>query len=124
MNLEKLYDRVFDAISSLDYESIWQGFQPLKFALYDDENCFFDGAYIEKSDDFCANTAILYRGEQIAIWRVTNEPDIPVLASEIVHEMFLSENGIVRGKAAERVFLHLNTEKGDCGIVCREELAF
>ena len=88
MNLEKLYDRVFDAISSLDYESIWQGFQPLKFALYDDENCFFDGAYIEKSDDFCANTSILYRGEQIAIWSVADEPDIPVLASKIVHEMF------------------------------------
>lgn len=88
MKLDELYYRIQSAVLSLDYGKIWQGFSPLKFALYDDENCFFDGAYVEKTDDFCANTSITYKGEQIAIWKVEGDPDIPVLTSKIVHEMF------------------------------------
>jgi hypothetical protein len=88
MDLEKLYNQVDKAVSSLDPGSIWPGFEPLKFALYDEERCFFDGRYIEKTDAFCANTSIVYEGEQIAIWMVQEEPDISVLTSKIVHEMF------------------------------------
>ncbi len=88
MNLEIQYREVKEAISSLDLGSIWPGFKPLKFALYDDENCFFDGHYIEKTDVFCANTSIVYEGEQIAIWMVQQEMDNSVLTSKIVHEMF------------------------------------
>ena len=88
MNLDELYSRVSETISSLDFGRIWPGFQPLKFALYDDEKCFYDGMYIEKSDDFCANTSISFQGEQIAIWKVVDDLPIPVLASKIVHEMF------------------------------------
>ena len=88
MNLEMQYMQVNEAISSLDLGSIWPGFKPLKFALYDDEQCFFDGHYIEKTDVFCANTSIVYEGEQIAIWMVQQELDKSVLTSKIVHEMF------------------------------------
>lgn len=88
MKLDELYSRVSDAVASLELERIWPGFSPLRFALYDEEACFFDGAYIEKTDAFCANTAIMYRGEPIAIWKVDAEPDIPVLTAKIVHEMF------------------------------------
>lgn len=88
MNLEELYSRVSEAISSLDFGRIWPGFRSLKFALYDDKTCFFDGAYIEKSDDFCANTSISFHGEQIAIWKVADVLSLPVLTSKIVHEMF------------------------------------
>ena len=88
MDLETLYGQVQDAISSLDFNSIWPGFQPLKFALYDDSKCFFDGSYIEKTDAFCANTSIVYEGEQIAIWMVQQDLKISVLASKLVHEMF------------------------------------
>ncbi len=88
MNLEMQYMKVKEAISSLDLGSIWPGFKPLKFALYDDEKCFFDGQYIEKTDAFCANTSIVYEGEQIAIWMVQEELDESVLTSKIVHEMF------------------------------------
>ena len=49
---------------------------------------FFDGRYIEKTDDFCANTAISYQGETIATWRVEGELSLPVLVSKLVHEMF------------------------------------
>ena len=88
MDLQTLYFQVKDTVSSLDFNSIWPGFKPLKFALYDQGNCFFDGHFIEKTDDFCANTSIVYQGEQIAIWMVQEELDICVLTSKIVHEMF------------------------------------
>lgn len=88
MKLDELYNRVSDAIASLELERIWPGFSPLRFALYDEDACFFDGAYIEKTDAFCANTAIMYQGEPIAIWKADGEPDIPVLTAKIVHEMF------------------------------------
>lgn len=88
MKLHELYGLVFEAVSSLDLSKIWPGFPPLRFALYDEEACFFDGAYIEKTDAFCANTSIVYEGEPIAIWKVDGEPDISVLTAKIVHEMF------------------------------------
>ena len=95
MNLEMQYRQVNEAISSLDLGSIWPGFKPLKFALYDDEKCFFDGHYIEKTDVFCANTSIVYEGEQIAIWMVQQELDHSVLTSKIVHEMFHGHQSIM-----------------------------
>ncbi len=88
MKLEGLYRQVSERISSLDLESIWPGFSPLRFALYDEEACFFNGTNIEKTDAFCANTSIVYQGEPIAIWKVDGEPDISVLTAKIVHEMF------------------------------------
>lgn len=88
MGLETLYQQVKEAISRLDFHKIWPGFAPLRFALYDQESCYFDGGYIQKTDDFCANTSICFQGEQIAIWMVTEELDISVLTSKLVHEMF------------------------------------
>lgn len=88
MKPDELYGRVSDAIASLDFARIWPGFSPLRFALYDDEACFFAGTYIEKPDAFCANTSISYHGETIAIWKVEGELDISVLTAKIVHEMF------------------------------------
>ena len=88
MRLDELYDQLSRTISALDFERIWPGFTPLKFALYDDEHCVLDGSYIEKTDVFCANTSIVYQGEQIAIWNVAEEIKPAILASKIVHEMF------------------------------------
>lgn len=88
MELDAMFYQVKEAVSSLDLGSIWPGFEPLKFALYDDDRCFFDGQWVEKTDAFCANTSIVYRGEQIAIWKVQEELKPAVLASKLVHEMF------------------------------------
>ncbi len=88
MKLDELYGLVSKAVSSLNLSDIWPGFSPLRFALYNEEACFFDGAYIEKTDAFCANTSIVYQGEPIAIWKVGGKPDISVLTAKIVHEMF------------------------------------
>ncbi|MBQ4425975.1 MAG: hypothetical protein IJM83_00025 [Firmicutes bacterium] len=88
MDLEKLYRQVDEMLSKLDFDRIWPGFKPLRFALYDEEKCFFGGRYVEKTDDFCANTSIIYQGEQIAIWKAAEETDLSVLTSKMVHEMF------------------------------------
>ncbi len=88
MNIELLYGDVKNLIGALDFGKIWPGFKPLRFALYDDAKCFFDGGYVEKTDEFCANTSIVYKGEQIAIFMVQGEQDAEVLCSKIVHEMF------------------------------------
>lgn len=87
-NLEQLYYKLSDAIEKLDLDAIWKDFKPLKFALYNDKECFFDGHYIEKTADFCANTAIEFEGEYVAIWNVSEEMDFHVFVSKIVHEMF------------------------------------
>lgn len=57
-SLESLYNKIKDAVSKVDFALLWEGFEPLKFALYTDTECFFDGHYIEKTTDFCANTAV------------------------------------------------------------------
>ncbi|MCR5278764.1 MAG: hypothetical protein K6E19_04910 [Lachnospiraceae bacterium] len=61
IDLEKTYYEISESIKKLDFDRIWEGFRPLKFALYNDKECFFDGKYIEKTTDFCANTAIKYQ---------------------------------------------------------------
>ncbi len=72
----------------VDFSMLWKGFKPLKFALYNQSECFFDGAYIEKTDQFLANTSIKFNGEYIAIWNVLEEIDEVILTSKMIHEMF------------------------------------
>ena len=88
LTLKELYYEVKNKIDKVDFNMIWKGFKPMKFALYNSCECFFDGEYIEKSDSFLANTAINYKGEVIAIWNVMEEVDTVILASKIIHEMF------------------------------------
>ena len=94
MDLKSLHLTVSESISRLDFGSIWPGFEPLRFALYDEDKCFFGGKYIEKTDAFCANTSIVYEGEQIAIWKMTEDIPLPVLTSKMVHEMFHGYQGL------------------------------
>lgn len=88
LDLEALYGEVKERLDALDFGAVWPLFRPLKFALYDEAECFLDGRYVEKTGAFCANTAIEYEGEQTAIWMVQGETDPVVLTSKIVHEMF------------------------------------
>ena len=88
MQLDKLYFQVKNYIDKLDFAKLWNGFAPLKFALYTDDECFFDGNYIPKTSEFLANTCIQYKGESVAIWYLQQEMDPVVLTSKIVHEMF------------------------------------
>ncbi len=97
MQLDKIYFEVKNQIEKLDFSKLWNGFEPLKFALYTDTECFFDGNYIPKTGEFLANTCIEYKGERVAIWYLQHEMDSVVLASKIVHEMFHGFQS-VRGK--------------------------
>ena len=88
MDLEGLYLKVKALMEKVDFNLLWQGFKPIKFALYTDKECFFNGAYIPKSDEFLANTSINYKVEWIAIWNVMEEMSPEILCSKMIHEMF------------------------------------
>ena len=89
MDLALLYREIELRIRKVDFSAVWKGFYPLRFAVYTDEQCYFDGNYIEKTDAFCANTAIQWGDEYIAIWNITENPeDMDALAASIIHEMF------------------------------------
>jgi len=88
MNLEEIYYGTRKIIESVDFSLLWDGFTPLRFAVYNEEECFFDGKFIPKTEAFMANTAIKYKGEYIAIWNINEEIDLEVLASKMIHEMF------------------------------------
>lgn len=87
-SLEELYNEVNFYLNKVDFKQIWDGFKPLKFALYNETECYFNGSYIEKTDVFLANTAIKFNDEIIAIWNVMDESSMTSLASKIAHEMF------------------------------------
>ncbi len=91
MNLERIYHSIYQRLTKIDFERLWLGFRLVKFAVYDDTQCIFDGQLIPKSEEFLANTSILYQGEYIAIWKITEDEstiDFDVLTSKLVHEMF------------------------------------
>lgn len=88
MTLEKAYEEVRNRIGTVDFSRLWHGFHPFKFALYNGRQCFFNGAYVEKTEEFTANTSIMYKGENIAIWNMMEEIDPDILASKLIHEMF------------------------------------
>lgn len=88
MKLDELYYKVKASIDKIDFNLLWEGFYPLKFALYNHDECFFNGKYIEKTDAFIGNTSIKYNGEMIAIWHVMEDIDPVILCSKMIHEMF------------------------------------
>ena len=89
MKLNEHYNEVIKRIDKLNFNALWKGFKPLKFALYNDKECYFDGHYIPKTNQFLANTSILFEDSYIAIWNVMEDTiDYDVLTSKIVHEMF------------------------------------
>lgn len=87
--LERMYREVEKRIDQVRFDRIWTGFSPVRFALYDREHCYFDGHFVEKTDEFLANTTIQYHGESIAIWQLdSQDPDPDMLTASLVHEMF------------------------------------
>ncbi len=89
MDLALIYEEIEKRLQKVNFSALWAGFSPLRFAIYTDEECYFDGRYIEKTDIFCANTTIHFNGEYIAIWNIAEEPDdMDRLAALIIHEMF------------------------------------
>ena len=88
--MRKLYDDVTKALAKIDFESIYPGFHPFTFALYNDESIYFADRVIPQQG-FYGNTTVDFEGEHIAIWHVdrdTRSYDIDTFTAGIVHEMF------------------------------------
>ena len=88
MDLARSYLQIKEKLDTLNFDALWKGFTPFLFALYDDERVILGDETLPKTDEFIANTAIWYRGEMVAIWKLTEPMDMDVLASKIAHEMF------------------------------------
>ena len=88
VRLDELYYEVKTYIDNINFDKLWKDFKPLKFALYNEYECFFDGKYIEKTNEFLGNTAISFNGEMIAIWNIMEEIEPIILCSKMIHEMF------------------------------------
>ncbi|MBM7562138.1 hypothetical protein JOC49_001681 [Fusibacter tunisiensis] len=43
MNLESLYFEVQKIIDQVNFHTLWRGFSPNKFALYNDVKCVYNG---------------------------------------------------------------------------------
>lgn len=89
MNLESIYREISENINKIDFNLLWKGFKKSDFALYNDNECIFNGESITKPDEFLGNTAIMYKSEYIAIWKVSSDKiDLESLTASIIHEMF------------------------------------
>lgn len=92
--LAALFRRVSDALERVPFDGIWHGFARMPFALYTSELvCLSDGV-IPWDERFRGNTAISFGDSYLAIWDVehdkarTDDAELLVLASCLVHEMF------------------------------------
>ena len=88
MNLAEMFYKVKEHIATVDFNNLWEGFRPLKYALYNDNECYFNGKYIPKTDEFLANTSIKFNGEMIAIWNMKEDIDPIIMTSKMIHEMY------------------------------------
>ena len=89
MKLDLIYDEVEKRLGRIDFSKLRKGFHRFRFALYNEEDCVFDGKHIEKPNEFLANTAVSYNGELVAIWNIVEEPlDLDAMTASMGHEMF------------------------------------
>lgn len=87
--MNNLYPRLKTIIDSIDFNKLYKGFKPSKFALYNKKTVYLDNETIDYDERFIGNTAIEYNGETIAIWDLEYRvEDDQVFASKIIHEMF------------------------------------
>lgn len=88
--MEKLYNKIKENILKINFQDIYKGFKPVRFALYNDADVYLDGEVFRTDSRFLGNTAIDFNGEWIAIWKVfkPDEEDTDIISANIVHEMF------------------------------------
>ncbi len=88
MTLAEAYREIESRLEALDFAALFRGFHRFPFALYNAEQAYIDGAYIEKPAGFLGNTSVQYNGAHTAIWSLPEEPgDLDVLTAKLVHEM-------------------------------------
>lgn len=94
MNLLGIYEVISNKLKQINFNNLWEDFKPYRFAIYNDDEVILDGKKIPKTNEFIANTSIMYEGNPLAIWNVTNKDiDLDILTAGIVHEMFHAYQG-------------------------------
>ena len=88
LDLMEIYSLVKEKIDSVVFEELWPCFKRYDFALYNASQVILNWQIFSKTEEFLANTAICYQGRLIAIWCLSEEMDLDILASKIIHEMF------------------------------------
>jgi hypothetical protein len=88
MDLQEQYKGVVQRLAKVDFNSLWPGFHSFPFALYNEKGVCLNGTIIPKTDEFIANTSIMYQGKHTAIFQVGPEEDLDILASKVAHESF------------------------------------
>lgn len=88
LNLQDIYHEINNRIQAIEFDHLWDGFKKYPFAVYNDEAVCLNGELIPKTDEFIANTAILYENQWIAIFKVDGTENLDEISSLIVHEMF------------------------------------
>lgn len=88
MSLQEIWYEINNRIQKIEFNNLWQDFKKYPFAVYNDDLVCLNGELISKTDEFIANTAILYQNQWIAIFRVNGTENLDEISSLIVHEMF------------------------------------
>ncbi len=88
--MQALFLRIQSKLNTLDFSTLWPGFRPFPFALYDDQKVVFANRILPWDRRFLGNTAIDWEGSPLAIWRIDSVDglDEEMLVSKLVHEMF------------------------------------
>lgn len=87
-DLKTCAEQTANRLASLDFSLLWPGFHPFRFALYDHASVYFDGETFARTDTFLGNTSINFRGEQIAIWELSEQLDPDVLSAKSYMKCF------------------------------------
>lgn len=88
MNIQEKEKQVRTLLSKINFSELWPDFNMFRFALYNEHEVCLEGRTFPRTNQFYANTSILYNDEYIAIWQITDDADMEILASKLAHEMF------------------------------------
>lgn len=92
--MKSIHHEISLRLGKLDFNNIYPGLHPFRFALYNDERVCFGDTEIPRDDRFTGNTAIQFEGQWTAIWKLSGPPaDLDRLTAKIVHEMFHAYQG-------------------------------
>ncbi|WP_066506733.1 hypothetical protein [Abyssisolibacter fermentans] len=106
--MQNIINEINKRLDSLDFNKLWKGFTRYDYALFDDENVYFNnGEVIPVDNRFWGNTSIEYEDRYIAIWMINGYINIDVLTACIVHEMFHAHQNTCKQKVYSNEYLGL-----------------
>lgn len=87
--MHSIYQTIKAKLTSIDFNTLWQGFHPFSFALYDEKQVYLEDRVFPKDQRFIGNTAIRFEDQYLAIWQISErDEDLDILTAKIIHEMF------------------------------------